>query len=171
MAWQAHHRWDGTPGIHFRCTVDDKLIRGVVDAFVSLGLDERGYKYANIDDCWASTRDENGQIVPDPQTFPEHDHDCLGIVSRGQPLPLDEGRVWSTDVDLLICSFCKPSQVDGIVCQVYRRDHHRLWLRKERKRCSEAWYNYINFVWKKKQSEAVLAFLSLLGKDVFVSLQ
>ena len=70
MAWQAHHRWDGTPGNHFRCTVDDKLIRGVADAFVSLGLDEHGYEYVNIDDCWASTRDKNGQIVPDPQTFP-----------------------------------------------------------------------------------------------------
>ena len=43
---------------HFRCTVDDKLIRGVADAFVSLGLDEHGYEYVNIDDCWASTRDK-----------------------------------------------------------------------------------------------------------------
>ena len=24
------------------------------------------------------------------------------LVSRGQPLPLDEGRVWSTDVDLFV---------------------------------------------------------------------
>ena len=69
MAWQAHHRWDGTPGTTFARTVDDKLIRGVADAFVLLGLDEHGYEFVNIDDCLASTRDENGQIVPDPQTF------------------------------------------------------------------------------------------------------
>ena len=26
----------------------------------------------------------------------------FALVSRGQPLPLDEGRVWSTDVDLFV---------------------------------------------------------------------
>ena len=55
---------------HFHCDVNDQLIRGTADAIVSKGLDKHGYKYVNIDDCWASSRDKDGNIVPDPKDFP-----------------------------------------------------------------------------------------------------
>lgn len=29
-----------------------------------------GFSLVNIDDCWAGTRDENGNIQPDPNAFP-----------------------------------------------------------------------------------------------------
>ena len=55
---------------HFSCNVNDTLIRDTVDIFVAKGLDKHSYKYINIDDCWATTRDSDGNIVPDPKTFP-----------------------------------------------------------------------------------------------------
>jgi alpha-galactosidase len=54
----------------FACNIDEKLIRETADAMVRLGLKDAGYEYVNIDDCWHGTRDENGNIRPDPQRFP-----------------------------------------------------------------------------------------------------
>jgi alpha-galactosidase len=34
------------------------------------GLQALGYKYVNLDDCWAKGRYSNGTIYPDPTTFP-----------------------------------------------------------------------------------------------------
>ena len=54
----------------FACDIDEKLIRETADAMVQHGLKDAGYQYVNIDDCWHGTRDENGNIRPDPQRFP-----------------------------------------------------------------------------------------------------
>ncbi|KAK8651467.1 hypothetical protein V6N13_141068 [Hibiscus sabdariffa] len=41
------------------------------DALSSTGLADLGYVYVNIDDCWsAASRSSEGQLVPDPNTFP-----------------------------------------------------------------------------------------------------
>ena len=40
------------------------------------------------------------------------------LVSRGQPLPLDEGRVWSTDVDLFVSE--NNRKLVGVKCQSSR---------------------------------------------------
>ncbi|CAB4304282.1 unnamed protein product [Prunus armeniaca] len=40
------------------------------DALISTGLADLGYVYVNIDDCWCRTRNSEGQMVPDPKTFP-----------------------------------------------------------------------------------------------------
>jgi alpha-galactosidase len=37
---------------------------------VSTGLAKAGYKYVNMDDCWAGTRDAQGNIHPDATAFP-----------------------------------------------------------------------------------------------------
>jgi alpha-galactosidase len=43
----------------------------VADAFERDGYTEAGYEYIIIDDCWAlRERDENGNLVPDPEKFP-----------------------------------------------------------------------------------------------------
>ena len=55
---------------HFRCNVNDTIIRDTADIFVAKGLDKHGYKYINIDDCWATSRDSDGNIISDPKTFP-----------------------------------------------------------------------------------------------------
>lgn len=56
---------------HFGCKIDEKMIRDTADALVSTGLAELGYKYVNIDDCWAEiARDDEGNLVPKKETFP-----------------------------------------------------------------------------------------------------
>uniref|UniRef100_A0A7C9DEV8 Alpha-galactosidase n=1 Tax=Opuntia streptacantha TaxID=393608 RepID=A0A7C9DEV8_OPUST len=56
---------------HFGCGVTEKIVRETADALVSTGLAKLGYKYVNIDDCWAElTRDNKGNFVPKKSTFP-----------------------------------------------------------------------------------------------------
>ena len=54
----------------FGCDVSEKLIKEIADAMVSSGMKDAGYEYVVIDDCWQIDRDENGNIVPDPERFP-----------------------------------------------------------------------------------------------------
>ncbi|KAM7482843.1 hypothetical protein LguiB_007426 [Lonicera macranthoides] len=56
---------------HFACNLHEKLIRQTADAMVSTGLSAVGYKYINLDDCWAElNRDSKGNLVPKAATFP-----------------------------------------------------------------------------------------------------
>jgi len=55
----------------FGCNVSDTLIRQTADAMVSSGMAAAGYRYVNIDDCWSQkSRNSSGDLVPDPQKFP-----------------------------------------------------------------------------------------------------
>jgi len=54
----------------FGCNVSEELIRGAADAMVKTGMKDAGYQYVVIDDCWQVSRDQQGNIVPDPQRFP-----------------------------------------------------------------------------------------------------
>ncbi|KAJ4778603.1 Alpha-galactosidase [Rhynchospora pubera] len=56
---------------HFGCNINEKLIRQTADALVSSGLANVGYKYINIDDCWANyNRDKWGNLHGNDATFP-----------------------------------------------------------------------------------------------------
>jgi Alpha galactosidase A len=49
----------------------EKLFMQMADLMVSEGYKEAGYEYVNIDDCWfASERDSNHRLQPDPERFP-----------------------------------------------------------------------------------------------------
>lgn len=54
----------------FACNINETIYRDTVDALVATGLARIGYVYANLDDCWAWTRNANGTIGVDPVTFP-----------------------------------------------------------------------------------------------------
>jgi alpha-galactosidase len=54
----------------FGCNVSEDLIREMADAMVRSGMKDAGYRYVVIDDCWQVARDQNANIVPDPQRFP-----------------------------------------------------------------------------------------------------
>lgn len=54
----------------YACDVSEGLIMAMADAMVSTGMKDAGYEYIVIDDCWQITRDENGNIVADPERFP-----------------------------------------------------------------------------------------------------
>jgi alpha-galactosidase len=50
---------------------NESFVLGVADTFVSTGLKDAGYRYVNIDDCWAlPSRGGDGNLVPDPVRFP-----------------------------------------------------------------------------------------------------
>ncbi|XP_058007905.1 alpha-galactosidase 3 isoform X2 [Hevea brasiliensis] len=53
----------------FACNINEIVIKETADALISTGLADLGYVYVNIDDCWSSATRE-GQLVPDPKTFP-----------------------------------------------------------------------------------------------------
>ncbi|MFF5292745.1 NEW3 domain-containing protein [Paractinoplanes globisporus] len=57
----------------FGCDVNEQLIKQTADLFVSEGLRDAGYRYVNIDDCWAlKERDAaTGRLLPDPVKFPD----------------------------------------------------------------------------------------------------
>ena len=56
---------------HFACNVSAALIEREADAMVASGMKAAGYRYVVIDDCWQVGRDANGNILPDPQRFPD----------------------------------------------------------------------------------------------------
>eukprot|EP01118_Nematostelium_gracile_P014232 TRINITY_DN549_c0_g1_i1.p1 TRINITY_DN549_c0_g1~~TRINITY_DN549_c0_g1_i1.p1 ORF type:complete len:380 (-),score=100.50 TRINITY_DN549_c0_g1_i1:27-1166(-) len=62
LAWNS---WNA-----FHCDVSEDIIRDTIDAMVSTGLADCGYEYVNVDDCWASTRTNQGVVTSDPKTFP-----------------------------------------------------------------------------------------------------
>ena len=49
MGWNAWNR--------FKCQINEKIVRQTADTLVSSGLAAKGYKYVNLDDCWAVSRD------------------------------------------------------------------------------------------------------------------
>jgi alpha-galactosidase len=56
----------------FGCDVSADLIMQTADAIVATGLQDAGYEYVNIDDCWAELeRDSEGRLVPDDVKFPD----------------------------------------------------------------------------------------------------
>ena len=54
----------------FGCDVNEQLIKEIADAMVSSAMKNAGYEYVVIDDCWQVGRDEEGNIIPDPERFP-----------------------------------------------------------------------------------------------------
>ncbi|OIJ94528.1 NPCBM/NEW2 domain-containing protein [Streptomyces monashensis] len=62
------NNWNST---HCRADFNETMVKGIADLFVAKGLKDAGYRYVNLDDCWAlPNRDANGRLVPDPARFP-----------------------------------------------------------------------------------------------------
>ncbi|HEY0198767.1 MAG TPA: glycoside hydrolase family 27 protein [Rhodanobacter sp.] len=62
------NNWNST---HCRDEYNEAMIRGIADKFISLGLRDAGYRYVNIDDCWADwRRDKDGHLQANPKRFP-----------------------------------------------------------------------------------------------------
>ncbi|MGW2742213.1 NPCBM/NEW2 domain-containing protein [Streptomyces sp. NPDC001450] len=62
------NNWNST---HCRADFNEAMVKGIADLFVDKGLKDAGYRYVNLDDCWAlPNRDANGKLVPDPARFP-----------------------------------------------------------------------------------------------------
>ncbi|MFI1393794.1 NPCBM/NEW2 domain-containing protein [Streptomyces sp. NPDC020681] len=62
------NNWNTT---HCRAEFNEAMVKGIADIFVERGLKDAGYRYVNLDDCWAlPQRDADGKLVPDPVRFP-----------------------------------------------------------------------------------------------------
>ncbi|KAL4263728.1 Alpha-galactosidase [Pleurotus pulmonarius] len=70
--------------------INEEKILAAANQFVSLGLQDVGYEYVNIDDCWATmTRDPSTQrMVPDPTKFP---NGISGVAAQIHALGLKVG--------------------------------------------------------------------------------
>jgi len=55
---------------HFHCSINETLIRNTAYAIANSPLKAAGYVYVNMDDCWAKTRDAEGNVHEDPNAFP-----------------------------------------------------------------------------------------------------
>eukprot|EP00250_Pteridium_aquilinum_P019042 c24269_g1_i1 orf=135-1352(+) len=56
---------------HYKCNVTEKLVQQTADAMLSSGLANLGYRYINIDDCWAQWhRNSGGYLVANTSSFP-----------------------------------------------------------------------------------------------------
>ena len=55
----------------FGCKINEKKIQAQINAMSSNGMQQAGYKYIVIDDCWSAPfRDANGDLQADPLKFP-----------------------------------------------------------------------------------------------------
>ena len=55
----------------FQTNIDEPLLKGMVDTYVSSGMKDAGYQYFVLDDGWMSMeRDNDGNLVADPKKFP-----------------------------------------------------------------------------------------------------
>jgi len=54
------------------CAISEQLITDTADIFVSSGLKDAGYRYVNIDDCWAAPERDprTGRLTAHPERFP-----------------------------------------------------------------------------------------------------
>jgi len=68
LGWTPQMGWNSWN--HYGCGVNEQVIRQTADAFISTGLAAVGYKYVNVDDCWAYSRNSSNVIQADPTTFP-----------------------------------------------------------------------------------------------------
>ena len=118
--------------------INEELIFETADTMVEKGYLEAGYTYLVIDDCWAlKERDENGDLVPDPEKFPHgmkavadyvHSkglkfgmYSCAGILTcAGYPSSYDHefqdaALFASWGVDYLKYDYCNfPKNADGM---------------------------------------------------------
>lgn len=55
----------------FQTKINEDMLREMVDAFVSSGMRDAGYRYFVLDDGWmAMDRDQHGSLIADPVKFP-----------------------------------------------------------------------------------------------------
>jgi alpha-galactosidase len=55
----------------FACKgLNEQVVRATADAIAANGMKDAGYQFINLDDCWQTGRDANGNIVVDQEKFP-----------------------------------------------------------------------------------------------------
>jgi alpha-galactosidase len=129
----------------FGNAVHERVIRETADAMVSSGLKDCGYEYVVIDDCWSkkSGRDSQGDLVPDPDKFPngikalaDYVHGSglkIGVYSDAADLTCgshpgsygfeeQDARLWSSwGIDFLKYDYCNAPTDQASAVERYSR--------------------------------------------------
>lgn len=82
----------------FETHINEQLIKDIADVFEEHGLKDVGYEYIVIDDGWmAKERDEQGNLLPDPQKFPNGIKAVVDYVhSKGLKFGIYNCAGWTT---------------------------------------------------------------------------
>jgi alpha-galactosidase len=84
----------------FACDgLNEKVVRQTADTMVANGMKDAGYQYVNLDDCWQTSRDAEGNILADTTRFPSGIKALADYIhSKGLKIGL------YTDVGTLTCA-------------------------------------------------------------------
>lgn len=130
---------------HFHCGVTEAIVKAQAKAMVDNGMKAAGYRYVNVDDCWAGPRDANGNITanskfPDMKGLGDYIHSlglkfgiysspgpktCAGYTGSYQHEAQDAKTYASWGVDYLKYDWCsarevyKPSQMQAVYRKMY----------------------------------------------------
>ncbi|MFZ9594733.1 MAG: glycoside hydrolase family 27 protein [Bdellovibrionia bacterium] len=56
---------------YFGCEINEQMVKETAEAMTQSGMQEAGYRYVILDDCWqAKRRNDQGLLVADPVRFP-----------------------------------------------------------------------------------------------------
>ncbi|CAK5262335.1 unnamed protein product [Mycena citricolor] len=81
----------------FQCNIDQQLMVTTAKLMKSLKLQEAGYSFVNIDDCWAEkNRSKSGDMVPDKIRFPSITNMTNEIHSLGFKTGIYSDSGWFT---------------------------------------------------------------------------
>ncbi|HEY3476429.1 MAG TPA: glycoside hydrolase family 27 protein [Anaerolineales bacterium] len=125
--------------------INETVVRETADALIATGLRDYGYEYIVIDDCWCvkDRRDGNGDLIPDPEKFPngmkalaDYVHSKgfnLGIYSdaaektcAGYPGSFgfedQDAQLWASwEIDFLKYDYCHAPQEQAVAIERYTR--------------------------------------------------
>ena len=129
----------------FSINISEELVKGIVDKMISSGLRDAGYNYVVLDDGWMlRERDAQGNLVPDPEKFPNgikhlvdyvHSkgmkfgiyncagtHTCGGFPgSRGHEY--QDARLYASwDIDFLKYDWCSTGKLNAEEAYITMRD-------------------------------------------------
>lgn len=130
---------------HFHCGVTEAIVKAQAKAMVDNGMKAAGYRFVNVDDCWAGPRDANGNITanskfPDMKGLGDYIHSlglkfgiysspgpktCANYTGSYQHEAQDARTYASWGVDYLKYDWCsasrvyKPSQMQAVYRKMY----------------------------------------------------
>jgi hypothetical protein len=107
----------------FGIEIGDSLIRSQVDAMITLGFAEKGYRYINIDDGFFGGRDKNGRLLPHPKRFA---NGLAPLVKYIHALGLKAGIYTDAGANTCASYWANPKDSLGIGVGLYGHDKEDL---------------------------------------------
>ena len=129
MGWNSWNCWG--------CAVDDRKIRDAAKAMVDSGLNNHGWQYVNIDDCWMIKLDSDDPIVGGPT------RDDQGRLLTNKNFPDMKGLCdYVHGLGLKIGTYISPGPW---TCQRYEGSYRHELL--DAKRFAEWGFDYLKYDW------------------------